>query len=117
MATSTPFPSRPTSVENTEDSVSDPYGATTLQPTHHTLSSGIGKYIVIDNTGMFWKRLTCMATSTPIPSRPISAVNTEDSVSDPYGASTQQPRHQTMSRVLVSISRVIDNVGVVWQGL
>ena len=45
MATSTPFPSRPTSAENTEDSVSDPYGATTLQPTHHTLSSGIGKYI------------------------------------------------------------------------
>ena len=57
-----------------------------------------------------------MATSTPIPSQPISAVNTEDSVSDPYGASTQQPRHQTMSRVLVSISRVIDDLGVVWQG-
>ena len=41
-----PFPSWPASAENSEDSVSDPYGVTILQPTHHSLSSGIGKYIL-----------------------------------------------------------------------
>ena len=46
MATFTSFPSRPIGVENTEDSVSDPYGASMLHPTHHTISSGIDKYIL-----------------------------------------------------------------------